>query len=78
MSKIRTIKRHNFERIIKLNNKLYYWNVASSARNTPDPNDKLKVEVYSKNLIGKTDLRGNPYKPSLFFYSLDKNVNNGK
>ena len=71
---MRTIKRQSFESEIVLNNKTYYWNPISSAQNKPFPDDCLKVEVHNKKLKGKTDLHGNLYKPSIFFYSLTKTI----
>lgn len=34
--------------------------------------DVLLVEVYNKNLRGKTDLHGNPYKPSEWIFTPQK------
>lgn len=71
---MRTLKKYFFEEKILLNKKFYYFNPVSSATGKPHPEDTLKVEQYNKKLKGKTDLHGQPYKPSIFYYSLIKPV----
>ena len=70
---MKTIKRYSFQSEISYKGKKYYWNCASSANGKPNlQTDILTVEVYNRNLEGKTDLYGNTYKPSKFFYSLTR------
>ena len=53
---------------------MYEFNPVTSAQGKPDPQkDVLTVEVYNRRLIGKTDLHGQPYRPSKFYYSLIPN-----
>ncbi len=71
---MKTIKRFSFESKILHNGKIYYWNPTTSAQGKSDPQrDVLTVEVYNRKLRGKTDLHGQPYKPSKFYYSLTPN-----
>lgn len=68
---MKTIKRFSFQSEIIYNGKKYYWNCISSAQGQANAQtDILTVEVYNKRLEGKTDLYGNKYQPSKFFYSL--------
>lgn len=68
---MKTIKRFSFQSEIVYNSKIYYWNPVSSAQGKPNSQtDVLCVEVYNRKLKGKTDLYGNLYQPSKFFYSL--------
>jgi hypothetical protein len=72
---MKTIKRFSFESEIFYNGKVYYWNPVTSAQGKPNlQTDVLTVEVYNRKLKGKTDLHGQPYTPSKFFYSLTKIV----
>lgn len=68
-----TLKRFSFEMYILHRGKMYEFNPTSSAIGKPEPlKDVLSVEVYNRKLKGKTDLYGQPYKPSIFYYSLSQ------
>jgi len=72
---MKTIKRYSFQSEIRHNNKTYYVNAISSAKEQADKeNDTLKVLLYNRRLEGKTDLHGNKYEPSIWYYSLNKNI----
>lgn len=69
-----TLKRFSFEMFILYRGKIYEFNPNTSAIGKPNlQKDVLTVEVYNRKLKGKTDLHGQPYKPSIFYYSLTPN-----
>lgn len=65
-----TIKRYSFKEIIRYKGNSYKWNSSYNVLNKPlKSSNLLRVEVYNRRLEGKSDLYGNLYKPSIFYYN---------
>lgn len=63
-----TIKRANFQSILRIKGKVYEWQPSESALNKPSDKTVLRLEVLNSRLKGRLDLHGNPYKPSVFYF----------
>ena len=63
-----TVRRKHFDSPITFRGKQYRVNMDSSIKGRPAPVDSLKLIESNPRLKGKTDLHGNPYKPSIYYF----------